>query len=221
MPCGWPASRIASPASAGCSKRTEQLGAVACAAAAFVELVQLDHVAARIVHEDLRGVGAGEALDHPVLHAHAVELLARCHDVPDREGDVRPCRIFARPLGDHRRLLAADQVDLAHLADIDPGSRDAGNSRALLVAMQAQHVLVEALGGGELLRAGIDAHAGMVDFKDFNGHGWTLLHSWAYVCGMTRVRGRASSRNFLERWCHAEIPDPGVLYCRGLDGSAE
>src|SRR6266851_918252 len=38
---------------------------------------------------------------------------------------------------------------------------------------------------------------------------------------MTRVRGRACSRNFLERWCHAEIPDPGILYCRGFEGSAK
>src|SRR6266481_1515791 len=96
MRCGWPASPIASRASAGCSKPTERLAAVARTAAAFVDLVQLDHVAARIVHEDLRGIGAGEALDHPVLHANAVELLAGRHDIPDREGDVRPCRCARR-----------------------------------------------------------------------------------------------------------------------------
>src|SRR3982751_5903193 len=61
--------------------RASRLGAIARPTAAFVDLVQLDHVAARIVHEDLRGVGADEAFDHPVLHALAVELGPRLGDV--------------------------------------------------------------------------------------------------------------------------------------------
>src|SRR6185437_3231302 len=65
-----------------CARRPERtplagalrLDAIAGAAVALVDLVQLDHVAARIVHEDLQRFGIGEALDLPVGHAQPVEL---------------------------------------------------------------------------------------------------------------------------------------------------
>src|SRR5215204_4537015 len=78
--------RLRRPASASQSvtavsfNRRLCLDAVAGAAAAFVDLVQLDHVAAGIVHEELRGIGADEAFDHPVLHPQAVEFRACLHD---------------------------------------------------------------------------------------------------------------------------------------------
>src|SRR5918996_84847 len=89
------------------------LDAIAGTAAAFVDLVQLDHVAAGIVHEELRRIGADEALDHPILHTEAVKFGTGLDDALHRIGNVRPRRILTRPLGHGRRLLAADQMDLA------------------------------------------------------------------------------------------------------------
>src|SRR5882757_216108 len=69
--------RLRRPASASQSvtaasfNRPLWLDAIAGPAAAFVDLVQLDHVATGIVHEELRGIGTDKALDHPVLHAEA------------------------------------------------------------------------------------------------------------------------------------------------------
>src|SRR5687767_2485006 len=100
--------RPASASQAAISEADVNLGLcpIARAAIAFVDLMQLHHVATGIVHEHLQRVGAGEALDLPVLHAHAVEFLLGGEDIGHRESDVRPGRILAGSLGDRRRLLA-------------------------------------------------------------------------------------------------------------------
>src|SRR6266853_5254851 len=74
--------------------------AVAGDATAGAGLVQLDHVAGRVVHEDLLRLGAHHAPGHPVLHAHAVQLGLGLLDVGHREGHVRPGGILVRPLGE-------------------------------------------------------------------------------------------------------------------------
>ena len=50
--------------------------------------MQLHHVAAGIVHEELRGVRAGQALDHPILHAQALKLGPVTYLTP---GEARIC----------------------------------------------------------------------------------------------------------------------------------
>src|SRR5918993_4036039 len=146
------------------------LDATAGAAAAFVDLVQLDHVAAGIVHEELCGIGTDEALDHPILHTEAIELGTGLHDVLHGIGNVRPRRILTRPLGHRRGLLAADQVDLADLADIDPGAGNAGDGRSAAVALQPEDVGVEILRGLQQVGVVVDANAGVMDFQDLDGH---------------------------------------------------
>ena len=84
--------------------------------------MQLDHVAARIIHEDLRGIRARQTLDHPILYAHAIELSPGLDDAGHSIGDVRPRRILARSLRHRRRLLAADQMD--RRPDLGFGSYD-------------------------------------------------------------------------------------------------
>jgi hypothetical protein len=139
-----------------------------------VSPVQLDHVAAGIVHEELRGIGTDKALDHPVLHAEAIELGTRLDDALHRIGNVRPRRVLARPLGHRRRLLAADQVDLTDLADIDPGAGYIGNGRTAAVALQAEDVGIEVLRRLQQVGVVVDADAGVMDFQNLDGHGRLL-----------------------------------------------
>ena len=117
------------------------------------------------------GIGTDKAFDHPVLHAQAVEFGACLDDALHRIRNVRPRRILARPLGHRRGLLAADQVDLADLADIDPGARNAGNGRTAGVAMQAEDVGIEVLRGLQQVGVIVDADAGVVDLQNLDSHG--------------------------------------------------
>src|SRR5690349_17498518 len=68
--------------------------AVAGDAAAGARLMQLDHVAERVVQEDLLRLGADHAAGHPVLHAHPLQLRLRLLDVGHRERHVRTRGIF-------------------------------------------------------------------------------------------------------------------------------
>src|SRR5581483_1665332 len=95
-------------------------------------------------------------------------------DVLHREGDVRTRRVLSRPLGDRRRPLATEQMKLAHLADIDPRARDAGNGRPRGVFLEAERLCIEVDRLVELLGLIVDAIAGMMDLDDLDGHGCLL-----------------------------------------------
>jgi hypothetical protein len=62
--------------------------------------VELHHVAARILEEELLGVGTRRALEGPVVRAEPVEFGLGLDDVLDGQRDMRRGRILARPLGE-------------------------------------------------------------------------------------------------------------------------
>src|SRR5690242_17187908 len=66
-------------------------------------------------------------------------------------------------------------MDLADLADIDPGAGDAGYGRARAVFFQAQHPGVEIHGLFELSRVIVDAIARMMELDDLDRHGFLLV----------------------------------------------
>src|SRR6266478_165957 len=148
--------------------------AVAGDAAAGAGLVQLDHVAERVVHEDLLRLGAHHAPGHPVLHAHAVQLGLGLLDVGHREGHVRPRRILVRPLGELGLAINSHKMDLSSSAHVYPVAVDGWNNRTALIGCEAEHVVVEAVGLLHLGGRGTDADAVMVELKHFDGHGCLL-----------------------------------------------
>src|SRR5881409_445623 len=84
-------------------------------AAAGADVVQLDHVAEGVLHEDLLRLRPDDALGEPVLHAEAVEFPPRLLDVGDGQGDVRPRRVLDGPLGELRLPVHGHQVDLRQI----------------------------------------------------------------------------------------------------------
>ena len=88
---------------------------------------------------------------------------------------MRPGRILAGTLGHRRGLLAADQVNLADLADIDPHARYPGDGGTARVAGQPEHVGMKSFHGAELLRRRIDADARVMDLQNLYRHRPILL----------------------------------------------
>src|SRR6266404_9882208 len=148
--------------------------AVAGDAAAGAGLVQLDHVAERVVHENLLRLRAHHAPGHPVLHAHAVQLGLGLLDVGHREGHVRPGRILVRPLRELGLAINSHKMDLSSSSHVHPVAVDGWNNRTALIGCEAEHVVVEAVGLLHLRGRRTDADAVMVELKHFDGHGCLL-----------------------------------------------
>src|SRR6266404_7080757 len=148
--------------------------AVAGDATAGAGLVQLDHVAERVVHEDLLRLRPHHAPGHPVLHAHAVQLGLGLLDVGHREGHVRTGGILVRPLGELGLAINSHKMDLSSSAYVHPVAVDGWNNRTALIGCEAEHVVVEAVGLLHLGGRGTDADAVMVELKHFDGHGCLL-----------------------------------------------
>src|ERR1700730_11100050 len=149
--------------------------AVAGDAAAGAGLMQLDHVAERVVHEDLLRLRAHHTPGPPVLHAHAVQLGLGLLDVGHREGHVRPRRILVRPLGELGLPVDPHEVDLGGAAHVHPEAVDGRDHRPALIGCEAEHVVVEAVGLLHLRGRRTDADAVMVELKHFDGHGCLLV----------------------------------------------
>ena len=74
-------------------------GPVGGAAAALVDLMQFDHVAARVVDKDLLGLRAVDPGHRPIRDAEPIEFGPGFLDVGDRERDMRDRRVLVRTLG--------------------------------------------------------------------------------------------------------------------------
>jgi hypothetical protein len=133
--------------------------------------VQLDHVAERIVHEDLLRLGTDHPAAHPVRHAHPVQLRLRLLDVGHRESHVRARGVLVRALGELGLTLYAHEMDLGIAAHVHPVAVDGGDRRAPLVGVETEHVVIEAVGFLHVGRRGPDADAVVVELEHFDGHG--------------------------------------------------
>src|SRR5262249_47408195 len=143
-------------------------------AATRVDLVELDHVVERILHEDLLRLRAHHTLRDPVLHAEAIQLLAGLVDVGDGQRYVRQRRILARALGELRLTVDAHEMDLRRASDVHPVPIDGRDVRTPGIVVEAEHVAVERACFRDLLLRGADADPVMMQLEHFNGHG-TLL----------------------------------------------
>jgi hypothetical protein len=80
--------------------------AVGSLAAALVDLVQLDRVAARVVDKDLLGLRAVDPGHRPVFDTEPVEFGLGLPDIRDGQRDMRDRRVLTRPFGERRGLRA-------------------------------------------------------------------------------------------------------------------
>src|SRR5213593_3635535 len=128
-------------------------------AAAGADLVQLDHVAEGVLHEDLLRLRPDDALGEPVLHAEAVEFPPRLLDVGDGQGDVRPRRILVGPLGEPRLPVHAHQMDLRGATHVHPVPVDGRDVREPRIGIEPEHVVVEREGLRQLRLGRTDADA--------------------------------------------------------------
>jgi hypothetical protein len=152
-------------------------------APAIAELVQLDHVAARIIHEDLLEFRRN-SLARPVGHAQPIELCLCFDDTGDSHCNVRCCRILSRPPRDQGREGASNEMDLPDLAHIHPVSGNSLDVRPALIGSQPQDIGIKVEDG--FRRLSIDPYCVVVNFEDLDCH----LNSPSFV----RVHGSAVPR---------------------------
>jgi hypothetical protein len=136
-------------------------------APAIAELVQLDHVAARIIQEDLLEFRRN-SLARPVRHAQPIELCLCFNDTGDSHCNVRCCRILSRPPRDQGREGASNEMDLPDLAHIHPVSGNSLDVRPALIGSEAQHIGIKVEDG--FRRLPIDPYCVVVNFEDLDRH---------------------------------------------------
>lgn len=112
--------------------------------------MHLDHVAARVVDEDLLSLGPIDAGHRPVCSAELVELGLGRLDIGNRKRHMWNGGILARPFGQWGGLRTSDEMDLPIGAGIDPEPRHPWDCGTTRICIEAEHSLVEILYGIKL-----------------------------------------------------------------------
>ncbi|KOT08048.1 hypothetical protein DM77_1634 [Burkholderia mallei] len=133
-----------------------------------IGLMQFDEIARGIVQEQLLEVRRRDVLEREIADAARDERLLGGAHVFDGECDVVRHRVLSRPLRVSRRRVAAQDVQLGAVRQVDPRSVDAGDLPARAVERQRQHVAIKVEHRVGLL--GGDAESDVMQFHYFDGH---------------------------------------------------
>jgi hypothetical protein len=147
-----------------------KLPAVRRSAATLVYLMQLNNIPVRIAHKQLFGPRASDAGQGPERCSAPLQFRFRRTNIFNRQGNMRTCWVLSLTFSHPGRLRSANQVNLSHIAHVDPEARHVTDIGPLFVRAQAKQTLIKVQVRLKISLVSFDAHGWMMYFDNAYRH---------------------------------------------------